>query len=49
VEYLSKKDGSHGYQELRSKDPIFYNGCYRLHFLGRVPVVPSVKNFQVGR
>ena len=47
TEYILKKDKNHDFVELRSKDPIFYNGCYRLHFLGRMPVIPSVKNFQV--
>jgi hypothetical protein len=47
VDLISDDDKCHNYIQLRSKDPIFYNGCYRLHFLGRVPVVPSVKNFQV--
>ena len=47
TEYILNKDKQHDFVELKSKDPIFYNGCYRLHFLGRMPVIPSVKNFQV--
>lgn len=31
---------------LRTKEPVFQDGCYRLNFYGRASV-PSVKNFQV--
>jgi Tub family len=47
TQIILDKDKNEDYIELRSKDPIFYNGCYRLHFLGKAAVVPSVKNFQV--
>ena len=35
-----------GYSFLRSKQPIYENGNYRLNFNGRVSI-PSVKNFQL--
>ena len=35
-----------GYHALKSKEPVYENGNYRLNFHGRVSV-PSVKNFQL--
>jgi tubby-related protein 1 len=31
---------------LRTREPVFQDGCYRLNFYGRASV-PSVKNFQL--
>ena len=43
----SNEEKSDGVVMLKTKEPIFYNGCYRLHFLGKSPIIPSIKNFQV--
>lgn len=39
-------DDNTSFHVLRTKEPVFQDGCYRLNFAGRASV-PSVKNFQV--
>jgi Tub family len=39
-------DDNPNFVVLRTKEPVFQDGCYRLNFFGRASV-PSVKNFQV--